>query len=99
LVEILNFEIFYSGLTGSICVCVAFFTHNWLDVIKQIDELNDEVDETNYKESKESPNPGMYGLWFIGQGTDASSNLKKSFLNCDAIPFSGKRAKNSSEKF
>ena len=31
----------------------------------------------------------MYGLWYIGQGNDGSS-MTKSFLNCDAIPFSGK---------
>ena len=53
--------------------------------------VEEEVDapETNYRESKESPNPGEYGLWFLGQNLDTSKNLKKSFLNCDAIPFSG----------
>ena len=53
--------------------------------------VEEEIDapETNYRESKESPNPGEYGLWFLGQNLDTSKNLKKSFLNCDAIPFSG----------
>ena len=58
-------------------------------MLKNDDELDIENDETNLIESKESPNPGVYGLWYIGQGNGQSSNLQKSFLNCDAIPFSG----------
>ena len=83
------------GLTGSICVCVAFFTNHWLTVLKLVVEESNETDGTdNYRESKESPNPGEYGLWFKGQSLDVSTNLKKSFLNCDAIPFSGQKCSN-----
>jgi hypothetical protein len=71
------------GLTGSICICLAFFTSSWLNVIEEVDVENSPQLDTNKQEAAESPKPGLYGLWDHGP-----SDFKKSFLNCEAIPFS-----------
>ena len=71
------------GLTGSICICLSFFTKSWLNVIvDQSGMENDPLADINQQEAAESPDAGFYGLWDYGP-----SDFKKSFLNCEAIPF------------
>jgi hypothetical protein len=43
---------------------------------------NDPLADINQQEAAESPDAGFYGLWDYGP-----SDFKKSFLNCEAIPF------------
>ena len=73
----------FLGLTGSICICLSFFTKSWLNVIvDQSGMENDPLADINQQEAAESPDAGFYGLWDYGP-----SDFKKSFLNCEAIPF------------
>ena len=44
---------------------------------------SDQMLDTNQQEAAEAPIAGKYGLWDHGP-----SDFKKSFLNCEAIPFS-----------
>lgn len=74
------------GLTGSICICVAFFTSNWLTVLETVDVESEEQDNTNIQETAESPMAGNYGLWDHGT-SDSGSSFRRSFLTCTAIPF------------
>ena len=49
------------GLTGSICIWVAFLNSNWLNVLETVDVEAEEKDNTNLQETAESPGAGSYG--------------------------------------
>ena len=77
------------GLIGSICICVAFFTSNWLTVLETIDVDTEEQDNTNIQETAESPMPGNYGLWGDKAGSSESGSFSSSrlLLTCTVMPF------------
>ena len=51
-------------------------------IVDQSGMENDPLADINQQEAAESPDAGFYGLWDYGP-----SDFKKSFLNCEAIPF------------